>query len=371
MDHNYWMAKCLELAKKAEGRTAPNPMVGCVIVANDRVLGEGWHPKAGANHAEIMALQSAQGFSLETATLYVNLEPCNHYGRTPPCTEAIIGSGIQQVVVGSIDPNPKVAGTGCARLREAGITVITGILAKECDRLNRGFFHRMRHHLPWGILKYAMTLDGKIATDRGHSFWVTGPESRKVVHQLRSTCDAVITGGNTVRQDNPLLTTHGVTEHSPLRVVLSRSLDLPSTAQIWQVDQNHRTLIVTPLNSQRSASAQNFLDHVQGLGVEVLEIEPCNPLTVMAELADRDCNQVLWECGGNLTAEALGAKVIQEVYAFIAPKIIGGTGKFSPVGDLGLDLMSGALTLIESQMASIGADWLITGDLQGSDHGTE
>jgi diaminohydroxyphosphoribosylaminopyrimidine deaminase/5-amino-6-(5-phosphoribosylamino)uracil reductase len=369
-DHTYWMAKCLELAKKGAGRTAPNPMVGCVIVADDRVVGEGWHPKAGAPHAEIYALEQARGQNLDGATLYVNLEPCNHYGRTPPCTEAIIRSGIKQVVIGSIDPNPLVAGKGCARLQEAGITVITGILGKECDRLNAGFFQRMRHQLPLGILKYAMTLDGKIATDTGHSFWVTGHEARQVVYELRSTCDAVITGGATVRQDNPLLTTHGVTDHSPLRVVLSRSLDLPTTAQIWQTDAINRTLLITPSNSQPTHQQKHFIKHLETLGVEVLELEPCTPLTVMAELAHRGCNQVLWECGGNLSAQAIQAGVIQRIYAFIAPKIIGGTGKFSPIGNLGRELMSEAMILEEVNVASIGSDWLITGHLVREENGT-
>ncbi|MEM9164642.1 MAG: bifunctional diaminohydroxyphosphoribosylaminopyrimidine deaminase/5-amino-6-(5-phosphoribosylamino)uracil reductase RibD, partial [Cyanobacteria bacterium P01_F01_bin.4] len=188
--HSLHINHCLALAQQAAGQTAPNPLVGSVIVKDGKVIGEGFHPKAGEPHAEVFALRDA-GDQARGATLYVNLEPCNHTGRTPPCTEAILNAGIETVVVGMADPNPTASG-GIERLRSAGLTVIVGVEEAACRQLNEAFIHRVQHRRPFGILKYAMTLDGKIATDTGHSAWVTSPESRRRVHQLRGGCDAVI-----------------------------------------------------------------------------------------------------------------------------------------------------------------------------------
>ncbi|MFN6036317.1 MAG: bifunctional diaminohydroxyphosphoribosylaminopyrimidine deaminase/5-amino-6-(5-phosphoribosylamino)uracil reductase RibD, partial [Dolichospermum sp.] len=196
------MLRCLELAAKALGRTSPNPLVGAVVVQNGEVVGEGFHPRAGEPHAEVFALKAA-GEGARGSTIYVSLEPCNHYGRTPPCSEALINAGVSKVVVGMVDPNPLVAGGGIARLRAAGIEVVVGVEEAACRRLNEGFIHRILYQRPLGILKYAMTLDGKIATTSGHSAWVTNQDARAEVHRLRAACDAVIVGGNTVRQDNP------------------------------------------------------------------------------------------------------------------------------------------------------------------------
>ncbi|HAN46170.1 MAG TPA: bifunctional diaminohydroxyphosphoribosylaminopyrimidine deaminase/5-amino-6-(5-phosphoribosylamino)uracil reductase RibD, partial [Cyanobacteria bacterium UBA8156] len=218
------MNACLALAR--QGRTAPNPQVGAVIIRGGQLLGEGFHPRAGEPHAEVWALRDAiaRGHDVTGATLYVNLEPCNHYGRTPPCTEAIVQAGITKVVVGTVDPDPRVQGQGLARLRQAGIEVVVGVCETACQDLNEGFCHRVRTGRPFGIWKTALTLDGAIATDTGHSFWITGPQARQRVWHLRAACDAVITGGGTVRQDNPALTSHGVSPHNPLRVVLSRTI---------------------------------------------------------------------------------------------------------------------------------------------------
>ncbi len=352
-----YMARCLELARQAWGRTSPNPLVGAVLVNAGRVVGEGFHPQAGQPHAEVFALQAA-GEQAQGATLYVNLEPCNHFGRTPPCTEAIIQAGIRRVVVGMIDPDPRVAGGGIARLQQAGIEVVTGVLAADCQEINEGFCHRVRTGRAFGILKYAMTLDGKIASSTGDSFWITGEAARQWVYRLRSRCDAVITGGNTVRRDNPTLTTHGVTAHSPLRVVLSQSLNLPLEAKLWQVDAQCRTLLITPPQAQ-----PGLLADLRAMGVEVLELDPCTPLTVLTALADRGCNTVLWECGGNLAAAAIRSGAVQQVMAFIAPKIIGGVQAPTPVGDLGLEQIQAALPLNRCRLETIGQDWLIQGYL--------
>ncbi|MCS6781706.1 MAG: bifunctional diaminohydroxyphosphoribosylaminopyrimidine deaminase/5-amino-6-(5-phosphoribosylamino)uracil reductase RibD [Gloeomargarita sp. SKYBB_i_bin120] len=354
-----YMARCLELARRAWGRTSPNPMVGAVVVRDGHIVGEGFHPQAGQPHAEVFALQQARE-QAQGATLYVNLEPCNHYGRTPPCTEAILAAGIRRVVVGVIDPDPRVAGSGVARLQQAGIDVTVGVLADQCQELNEGFFHRVRTGRAFGILKYAMTLDGKIASATGDSLWVTGPEARQWVYTLRSRCDAVITGGNTVRHDNPSLTTHGMTPHSPLRVVMSRSLDLPLEASVWRVENGLRTVLITPPVSDPWPP---LLKQLQALGVEWLPLDPCDPLTVSQTLAQRGCNTVLWECGGRLAAPAIRQGVVQKVVAFIAPKLIGGDSAPTPVGDLGRWRMQEALLLERCRWEMVGQDWLIQGYL--------
>jgi diaminohydroxyphosphoribosylaminopyrimidine deaminase / 5-amino-6-(5-phosphoribosylamino)uracil reductase len=361
-----WMSRCLELAKQARGRTAPNPMVGCVIVKDGELIGEGFHPAAGQPHAEVFAIAAAQENrgtdAMQGATLYVSLEPCNHFGRTPPCTEAIIQAGISHVVVGMVDPDPRVSGSGCDRLRQAGIIVTVGIAEAACQELNEAFIYRVTHQKPFGILKYAMTLDGKIATSTGHSYWITSEPARHEVHYLRAGCDAIVTGGNTVRHDNPHLTTHGITEYSPLRVVMSRSLDLPTEANLWQVSDIQRTLVITQTDHK-----QNLADKLRDRGVEVLAISELTPDRVMAELGDRGCNAVLWECGGVLAASVIAADAVQKVYAFIAPKLIGGFDAPSPVGTLGYTEMTQALRLQRTKIITFGEDLLVIGYLDAKD----
>lgn len=356
--HDRWMQRCVDLARQSRGQTAPNPMVGSVIVKDGVVLGEGFHPTAGEPHAEIFAIRAAKktGVDLKDATLYVNLEPCNHYGRTPPCSEAIVQAGIGHVVVGAIDPNPLVSGTGCDRLRAAGIKVTIGILEPQCIELNEAFFHRIKTKLPFGIFKYAMTLDGKIATTSGHSYWITQEESRQVVHDLRIGCDAIITGGNTVRLDNPNLTTHGMSVHCPLRVVVSQSCDLPDEANLWKITDTQKTLLIT-LSDRNLQLKQKLRDR----HVEILELDNISPQNVMQELGKRGFNQVLWECGGRLGASAIKAGMVQKIYAFIAPKLIGGFSAPSPIDDLGLIKMTDAINLLHPQFRQIGTDLLITG----------
>lgn len=357
------MQRCIGLAQQALGQTSPNPLVGAVIVQDGTIIGEGYHPKVGQPHAEIFALKDATARSqasnndrIKGATIYVNLEPCSHHGRTPPCADALIAAGVARVVVGMVDPNPQVAGRGIAKLREAGIEVVVGVEAAACEALNEAFTYRMQHQRPLGILKYAMTLDGKIATTTGHSAWVTSPEARSLVHQLRASCDAVIIGGNTVRRDDPLLTSHGK-GHNPLRVVMSRTLDLPVEAKLWQT-QEAETIVFTAIGTQPDVQQR-----LKQKGVEVIELPELTPLNVMHTLNDRGCLSVMWECGGTLAAEAIADGAVQKVLAFIAPKIIGGAAAPSPVGDLGLTQMTEALQLERVQWRSIGNDLLIEGYL--------
>ena len=349
------MRHCLDLARRGAGKTAPNPMVGAVVVKDGKIVGEGFHPGPGLPHAEVFALKEA-GDRARGATIYVSLEPCNHYGRTPPCTEAVINAGIAKVVIGLRDPNPKAAG-GIERLHDRGIVTLAGVEEAACRELNAAFLHRIFYAKPLGWLKYAMTLDGKIASSSGHSSWVTGPTARQWVHQLRGESDAVVIGGNTLRIDDPLMTTHGESDRDPLRVVMSRSLDLPKGARLWQADVAP-TLVCTQQGAQ--PEFQNFL---QGKGIEVLEFDELTPIAVMAALYDRGCSQVLWECGGTLAAEAIAAGAIQKVAAFIAPKIVGGHDAPGPVGGLGIANMDEAIALENAQLSQHAEDWLLAGDI--------
>ena len=356
------MRRCLDLARNALGRTAPNPLVGSVVVLDGEVVGEGFHPGAGQPHAEVFALRAA-GDRARGATVYVNLEPCSHYGRTPPCAKALVEAGVAKVAIGTVDPNPQVAGGGIAMLQGASIETVVGIEEDACRRLNEAFFFRMTHGRPFGILKYAMTLDGKIATEVGHSAWVTDRAAREWVHHLRGGCDAVVVGGNTVRHDNPHLTSHAVEPHDPLRVVMSRRLELPRTKptgeglHLWDVATTPTLVLTEP------GADPEFLRWLRDRGVEVIELDPLTPATAMALLGDRGLLSVLWECGGTLAARAIADGTIQKLLAFIAPKIVGGRTAPSPVGDLGLKTMLDAIAIERVAMHQIGSDFLVEGYL--------
>src|ERR671932_915120 len=350
------MQRGIPLARRALGRTSPNPLVGSVVVRNGEIVGEGFHPGAGQPHAEVFALREA-GEKAKGATIYVSLEPCNHYGRTPPCSEALIAAGVAKVVVGMVDPDPRVSGGGIERLRRAGIEVVVGVEEAACRELNEAFIHRILHKRPLGILKYAMTLDGKIATISGHSTWVTGKEARSHVHQLRAACDAVIVGGNTVRLDDPYLTSHHPDAHNPLRVVMSRTLDLPIDAHVWQTD-DAPTLVLTEV-----AANPDLQKQLVKKKVEVVELTPLTPAKVMTYLYERQLSSVLWECGGTLAASAIADGAVQKIMAFIAPKIVGGRVAPSPVGDLGFATMTDALTLERVSLRQLGSDYVIEGYL--------
>lgn len=356
MPHSQHIHHCITLAQQAAGRTAPNPLVGSVILKAGQIIGQGYHPQAGQPHAEIFALKAA-GPQANGATLYVNLEPCNHHGRTPPCTEAIIAAGITHVVIGMVDPDPRVSGSGIARLRQAGITVTTGIEEAACQQLNEGFIHRIHHQRPFGIWKYAMTLDGKIATTTGHSAWITSPAARRAVHQLRGTCDAIIVGGNTVRRDNPNLTCHGEWDRTPQRIVISRQLNLPLQANLWQVANGPTTVFTSPQADPKIHQA------LSNQGVEIVTLDPLTPDAVMVNLYERGCATVLWECGGELAAAAIAAGSVQKIWAFIAPKLIGGKKAPTPLGELGLTHMGDALPLTQLSLRQHGPDYLIEGYL--------
>jgi diaminohydroxyphosphoribosylaminopyrimidine deaminase / 5-amino-6-(5-phosphoribosylamino)uracil reductase len=347
-----WMRRALQLAELGRGRTSPNPLVGAVVLDGAGLLvGEGYHARAGEAHAEVGALAQA-GERARGGTLLVTLEPCCHHGRTPPCSQAVIAAGLSRVVVAMADPNPQVGGGGLTELQAAGIEVITGVAEAEARTLNRAFCHRIASGRPLGILKWAMSLDGRTALANGASQWISGPEARAWVHGLRAQCDAVIVGGGTVRADDPLLTSRGRRDPEPLRVVLSRRLDLPAKARLWQ-QEAAPTLVVHGYDAPSQARFQ--LDQ---WGLERLALADCGPRALLDELARRGCNQVLWECGPELAATALRQGCVQELAAVIAPKLLGGLPARTPLGDLELEAMQQVHPWHSAGRSALGSDLL-------------
>ena len=356
-----WMCRALELAALAEGRTSPNPLVGALVLdQNGRLVGEGFHSRAGEPHAEVGALAQA-GEAARGGTLVVTLEPCCHHGRTPPCSEAVIRAGIARVVVALKDPDPRVAGGGIAQLRQAGVEVIADVLREAAEEQNHAFLHRLKTGRPWGVLKWAMSLDGRTALPNGASQWISGPSARAWVHQLRSQCDAVIVGGGTVRSDDPLLTSRGRRSPEPLRVVLSRSLDLPIAAQLWQQDVAPSLLVHA--SSEAGEPHATRLAALQAKGMELQKLDRCEPELLLPELACRGCNRVLWECGPGLASAALQQGCVQEIAAVIAPKLLGGELARTPLGNLGFTAMDQVLSLSCEPGLNLGHDLLLKAQL--------
>lgn len=340
-----WMRRALQLAALADGRTSPNPLVGAVVLdAAGTLVGEGFHARAGEPHAEVGALAQA-GERAKGGTLVVTLEPCCHHGRTPPCTDAVIQAGIARVVVALTDPDPRVAGGGLQRLRDAGLEVIPGVLEAAAAHQNRAFVHRVKTGRPWGLLKWAMSLDGRTALPNGASQWISGAAARAWVHRLRAHCDAVIVGGGTVRADDPLLTSRGLRTPEPLRVVLSRSLDLPAAARLWTTAEAPTLLAHGPAVEATDGESAPLLESLGAAGVITTALPRCEPLALLEQLASRGCNRVLWECGPALAAAALQQDCVQELAVVIAPKLLGGLAARTPLGELGFMAMDQVIPL--------------------------
>ena len=351
--------RALQLAALADGHTSPNPLVGAVVLdSSGALVGEGFHARAGQPHAEVGALAQA-GDRARGGTLVVTLEPCCHHGRTPPCTQAVIEAGVRRVVVALDDPDPRVAGEGIKRLKAAGLEVIRGVLQTQAAEQNRAFLHRLATGRPWGLLKWAMSLDGRTALPNGASQWISSPPARHWVHQLRSGVDAVIIGGGTVRADDPLLTSRGRSSPEPLRVVISRELDLPQQAQLW--DQS----LAPTLVAHAKAADPKACGWLDALGIKRLPLDPCEPRELMAQLAAQGCNRVLWECGPELAAAAIDQGCIQELAAVVAPALMGGRAARTPLGDLGHTAMNQVIRLPTTSLQRLGSDWLIQGVLPG------
>jgi diaminohydroxyphosphoribosylaminopyrimidine deaminase/5-amino-6-(5-phosphoribosylamino)uracil reductase len=348
------MRRALQLASLGRGGTSPNPLVGAVVLdAAGQLVGEGFHKRAGSPHAEVVALRQA-GERARDGTVVVTLEPCCHHGRTPPCCDAVIAAGLKRVVVAMADPDPRVCGEGVARLRRAGLEVIEGVARAEATQLNRAFVHRVHTGRPLGILKWAMSLDGRTALTNGESQWISSQNAREWVHHLRAACDAVIVGGGTVRADDPLLTSRGRRHPEPLRVVLSRGLNLPKAARLW--DQDGAATVVAH-GPEAPLDRRLWLD---AIGVERLEMAVCEPESLLEALAQRGCNQVLWECGPELAAAALRQLCVQELAAVIAPKLLGGLPARTPLGELGLSRIESEPSWKEDTVRRLGVDLIWT-----------
>ena len=333
-----WMRRSIQLALLAEGMTSPNPLVGAIVLdSSGRLVGEGFHSGAGNAHAEIEALNQAGEKSIN-GTIVVTLEPCCHHGLTPPCTEALIKAGLKRVVIGMVDPDPRVSGNGISRLKDSGLEVIKGVLNQECEFINREFSFRVRNGRPWGILKWAMSLDGRIGLPNGCSKWITDVPARNSVHQIRSKCDAVIVGGGTVRADNPLLTSRGKSNFEPLRVIFSRSLNLPKAAKLWD------TKIARTIIAYGPEGNEAFFSDLPD-GPEKLRLNTNDPSELLSSLAKKGCNKILWECGPQLATSAIKAKCVQELVVFVAPKLLGGKSAMTPLSNFGFESISSTYKL--------------------------
>lgn len=326
--HERFMSRCLELARKGAGFVSPNPMVGSVIVCDRRIVGEGFHERYGGPHAEVNAIASvADQDLLRRSTLYVNLEPCSHYGKTPPCSDLIVEKGIPRVVVACRDPHEKVAGKGIDRLRQAGVEVMEGILEQDALRLNEAFMKAHRRHLPFVALKLAQTLDGKIATATGLSKWITGEASRSEVHRMRSRYDAVLTGAATVLADDPRLTVRHVEGRNPLRVVLDRELCLQPEAGIFGPEA--RTLLVTSKRADVAGKGAAFRRKEVEIAVVGEKDGSLDLSEVLRLLHERGILSVLVEAGGRLSSSFVREGLADKLYMFVAPKLFGADGRSS------------------------------------------
>lgn len=354
-----YMLRALELAKKGAGNVSPNPVVGAVIVKNGKIIGEGWHQKYGSNHAEVNAFESCKE-DTEGAEMYVTLEPCSHYGHTPPCAKTIIDHKIKRVYVGLTDPNPKVGGNGIKMLKEAGIEVIENYCEEECREANQIFLKYITTGMPYIVMKYAMTLDGKIAAYTGDSKWVSNEYSRNMVQKLRNDLKGIMVGVNTVLKDNPQLTCrldHGI---NPVRIVLDSKLQINENAKVL----GRECIIATTDKADR-----NKIDRIKNTDTKIIEC-PENEYGVdlgylFRKLGELKIDSILIEGGGTLNYSALSQGLVDKVIAFIAPKLIGGKSALTPVEGIGFDLMSKAVNLNNIITTNIANDICITGYLRG------
>ena len=360
-----FMERALCLAQRGQGHASPNPIVGAVVVRDGRIVGEGYHTRYGSAHAEAEALTAA-GAAAQGATIYVSLEPCNHYGQTPPCTEAIIQAGIAEVVYAVADPNPHVVGGGHKRLIEAGVSVRAGVCEAAARRQNRFFFHYASQGRPYVIAKFAAALDGKIATRSGHSQWITGPAARERGHELRHLADAILVGAGAVLADDPQLTTRlpRPDVRHPLRIVLDSRGRIPLTARIFQPDLPGQTVVAT--TAAMPAARQAALAE-QGATPVCLPAAP-DGRVALAPLLDwlggRRLTTLMVEGGGQTLGAFFDAGLVNEVWAFIAPLIIGGQAAPGPVGGCGVERLPAAARLQDVVTEQVGPDILIRGRIE-------
>ncbi|MGY8812489.1 MAG: bifunctional diaminohydroxyphosphoribosylaminopyrimidine deaminase/5-amino-6-(5-phosphoribosylamino)uracil reductase RibD [Pseudomonadales bacterium] len=358
------MSRALELAARGLYTTEPNPRVGCVLVHGEQVVGEGWHVQAGEGHAEVNALAQA-GERARGATAYVTLEPCSHFGKTPPCADALIKAGVSRVVAAMQDPNPQVAGNGLQRLRDAGIEVTCGLLEEQARELNPGFIKRMQQGLPWVRVKLAMSLDGRTAMASGESKWITGPAARADVQRLRARSGAVISGADSVLLDDSALTVRAselglsadeaaaAVQRQPLRVLIDSLRRVPLEQRLFR--EAGPTLVI-------STSAEQAAESYQSIGSELLALPgddgKVDLVTVLRNLAERGCNEVLVEAGAGLSGAFWRAGLVDELIVYMAPRLLGSQAR--PLMQLPFESMSEAMDIAVTDMRAIGQDWRIT-----------
>jgi len=351
------MRRAISLAKLGNGFTSPNPLVGAVITSNSsELISEGFHLKSGLPHAEAMAFKNLHKDPVG-GSIYVNLEPCCHHGKTPPCVEKIISSGIKRVFISIKDPDPRVSGKGIKKLKESGLDVHLGLCEKEALEINKAFIHRNLTGNSYGVLKWAMSLDGRTGLKNGQSKWISNTYSRSEVHANRADFDAIVIGGNTLRNDDPLLTSRGKKDPEPLRVVFTKSLNLPLKRRLWDCSLA-KTLVVYDSSSADESHLSNLPK-----GVEIAKLSSDNPLLLSKLLAKRGINKALWECGPLLATAAFQSGCIQETMTYIAPKILGGVNSMSPFSDFNFEKMTQVYKLNRGKIKIFGDDLFLTNKL--------
>ena len=354
--HKKYLEMAIKLAEKGRGKVSPNPLVGCLIIKRGRIVGRGYHKKAGDHHAEVNALKEA-GKKAKDSILYCTLEPCSHWGKTPPCTEQIVQSGVREIVIGNKDPNPMV--NGYEELKGRGIKSRIGILDEECSKLNEVYLKWMKTKKPFIIVKAAMSLDGKIATKSGDSKYISGKEARKVVHQLRADLDAVMVGSNTVKKDNPELTVRLVRGENPIKIVIDSKLQISEKAKIVKKEPFKLIILTSKSANKKKVKA------LQSKGVRIIQTKlnrgKIDLKEAMKELGKHDITSIMIEGGAVLNAEAIRAGIVDKMLFFISPKMIG-QGP-AAVGDLGITQVDKALKLKNIDFKKIGKDILVEGYL--------
>lgn len=361
MNDEHWMRKALRLAEKGRGKTSPNPMVGAILVKDSKVVGEGYHAKAGEDHAEIVALQRA-GEEARRATLYLNLEPCAHFGKTPPCAPRVVEGGVTRVVIGMEDPNPLVKGKGIEILRKAGLDVSVGILEKECRRLNEVFCKYISEKVPFIILKVASTLDGKIATRNGDSKWISGKASRRLVHRMRNQVDGILVGIGTVLKDNPLLTTRIRGGRDPYRIVLDSRLRIPEEANVIGTSPSKAIIAATELASrerieklEKRGARTLIFDSKEGR----VDLKSC-----LSKLGEMGITSILVEGGSQVNGSFLDEGLIDKLVLFLSPRVIGDQQAPGIFGGRGVLNLQDAVGLREIRMKKVGEDVFLEGYLE-------
>ncbi len=356
-DDKRWMMRALRLAEKGRGRTSPNPMVGAVLVKDGEVVGEGYHARAGEDHAEIIALKRA-GEEARGATLYINLEPCPHFGKTPPCAPAVIQAGVRRVVVGMEDPNPLVAGRGLEMLRSASLEVEVGVLQEDCQRLNEAFSKYIRTKQPFVILKIASTLDGKLATREGESKWITGERSRRFVQELRDSNDAILVGIGTVLKDDPLLTARIKGGRDPLRIILDSRLRIPDRAKVIEQAPEKTILATTELAPRERIEELEK----RGVGVWVLNSSEgkVDLKSLLVRAGEMEQMSLLVEGGSEVNGSFLREGLFDKILIFYAPKLLGGQA-LEMFGGRGFGKIEQAFPLSPIKVKRMGEDILIEG----------